>query len=221
VKRLPIASMSEAYETIGGLSQTSKMPGRSLGLPAQRCKVGSRLRGIAGSTCSDCYACKGQYQFPVVKNAQERRYQALKSIRRWTEGMCFLLTHNAWKEREVFRWHDSGDVANLSHLRAICEVADRTPHVRHWLPTREVGYVNSLLDVRDVPSNLTIRISAPMIGQTLRLSPRWIQAGIVTSSVDSSSADSHACNAPKQNGECRSCRACWSRNVADVTYKVH
>ena len=29
------------------------------------------------------------------------------------------------------------------------------------------------------------------------------------------------CPAPKQNGECGSCRACWSREVKQVSYKEH
>ena len=43
------------------------------------------------------------------------------------------------KERKVkyFRWHDSGDVQDLDHLRRIYEVCKLTPDVQHWMPTRE------------------------------------------------------------------------------------
>ena len=31
----------------------------------------------------------------------------------------------------------------------------------------------------------------------------------------------YECPAPKQNGECGSCRACWSRSIKQVSYKEH
>jgi hypothetical protein len=48
--------VSEARENVGGLSNPSKMPSKSYGLPAQACKVGGQLRAVKGSTCENCYA---------------------------------------------------------------------------------------------------------------------------------------------------------------------
>jgi hypothetical protein len=84
--------VSEARENVGGLSNPSKMPSKSYGLPAQACKVGGQLRAVKGSTCENCYAYdRGMYGFPVVKKAQARR---LATITRedWTP---------AWREQST------------------------------------------------------------------------------------------------------------------------
>ena len=53
----------------GGLSAPSKMPCHSFSISAKRCKVGSKLRKVVGSTCNKCYALKGRYVFPNVERA--------------------------------------------------------------------------------------------------------------------------------------------------------
>jgi hypothetical protein len=55
--------VSEARENVGRLSNPSKMPSKSYGLPAQACKVGGKLRAskgrlarIATLTTAECMA---------------------------------------------------------------------------------------------------------------------------------------------------------------------
>lgn len=59
--------------SVGGLSNTSKMPCYSWGLPVQACTTGAKLINNPNSACFHCYANKGMYRFPVVKTANERR----------------------------------------------------------------------------------------------------------------------------------------------------
>ena len=54
-------TIKEAEEYIGGLSKPSKMPCPTYGISARKCKTGTKLRTIPGSTCADCYAMKGFY----------------------------------------------------------------------------------------------------------------------------------------------------------------
>lgn len=42
-----------AEQITGGLSKPGKMPCPAWGLPAKRCRVGSRLASIAGTVCHD------------------------------------------------------------------------------------------------------------------------------------------------------------------------
>jgi len=69
----------EAIKITGGLSKPSKMPGPAFNLPAQACITGSKLVKIPGSVCSGCYALKGRYRFPNVKEALTRRLEGLTS----------------------------------------------------------------------------------------------------------------------------------------------
>jgi hypothetical protein len=125
---------NEALKIIGGsLSKPSKMPGWSIGLPAKECKTGGKLQKVPGSVCYDCYALKGCYVFKVVQDAQYRRLAAIKSPD-WVQAMAHLINS---KKPDVFRWHDSGDVQDLEHLKKIYKVCQLTPGKRHWMPTRE------------------------------------------------------------------------------------
>mgnify|MGYP003148238665 CR=1 FL=1 len=197
---------SEALKIIGGsLSRPSKMPGWSIGLPAKECKTGSKLRKVKDSVCYNCYALKGCYVFPDVQAAQYRRLEATKSPL-WTGAMVHLI--NSKKSKE-FRWHDSGDVQGEDHLMKIFAVCRLTPSVKHWLPTRE-AWVKHFLPMG--PDNLVIRFSMPMVDQPA--AGGWDN----TSTVVTSGA---TCPAAKQNNECKDCRACWNKDIKNISYGKH
>ena len=203
--------------TGGGLGKPSKMPGTSYGIPATACKVGSKLAAVPGSVCHGCYAMKGNYLFRDVKKSQANRLESIANPL-WTAGMVALL-ERARGNRDVHwhRWHDSGDIQSLEHLTKICAVAALTPHVRHWLPTREHAIVAAYVARGGtVPDNLCIRISATMVdGPATKAWP-------TTSGVHhKQAAQGKACPAPEQGNKCGDCRACWDVTVAHVSYHKH
>ena len=154
----------EATAITGGLSKPNKMPGPSINLPASQCITGRKLVKVPGSTCSGCYALKGRYRFQNVKDAMARRLAKLHDPR-WIEAMVTLVTG-----QPVFRWHDSGDVQSVQHLKNIFEVCKRTAGTLHWLPTREARFL-SLMDPAVVPKNLKIVLSDHMNEQATP--PSW------------------------------------------------
>ena len=230
-----------ALQIIGGsISLPSKMPGTAFDLPATACRAGSKLVNVPGTACSGCYALKGTYTRANVAKAHRRRLAALQD-RQWVEAMVLVLKkfHSGpilvdlgalgvrlqkaggdryfMNEPGWHRWHSSGDLQSVDHLRKICEVAERTPKIRHWLPTQELGMVKQYLAYGGVvPKNLVVRVSSIMVDdQHLRAWPQ-------TSSVITSSRPfGHLCPAPEQDHKCGSCRACWSRSVAHVCYRKH
>ena len=195
----------QAREITGGLSKPSKMPGPAHNLPAWNCITGLKLQAVKNSVCAGCYAMKGRYRFRNVKEALDRRLQALTDPR-WVEAMVTLITGQAW-----FRWHDSGDIQSPEHLKNIFEVCNRTPETRHWMPTREVKFLK-LMDPDVVPKNLIIRISSHMIDQGPVKHWPWTST-VVTSGK--------TCPAAEQGNECKDCRACWDRSVKNVAYGKH
>ena len=195
----------EASAIVGGLSTPGKMPCYSINLPATECKTGAKLARVPGTTCHGCYALKGRYRFKNVKEAMARRLRAL-SHGSWTKAMTALITGHKY-----FRWHDSGDLQGVQHLKNIFEVCKNTPDTSHWLPTREHGLL-ALMDPAVVPKNLIIRISATKVDGR---APGWWPW---TSTV---STEMKTCPAPDQGGKCKSCRACWSRDISNVTYAKH
>ena len=95
---------------VGMISKPKKMPGDSFNISAFGCVTGQKLAKIEGSVCYDCYALKGCYVFKVVQDAQYRRLAAIKRPD-WVDAMAHLINS---KKPDEFRWHDSGDVQDLS-----------------------------------------------------------------------------------------------------------
>ena len=195
----------EARVITGGLSAPSKMPGPAYNLPAWQCITGVKLQAVSGSVCAGCYAMKGRYRFTNVRQALARRLESLKHPR-WVEAMVTLIKGEPW-----FRWHDSGDLQGVDHIKKIFEVCKLTPETQHWMPTREARFLK-LLDPAVIPSNLIIRMSSHMIDQGPVTFWPW------TSTVSTSTK---TCPAQDQGNQCRDCRACWDRKVSNVTYPKH
>ena len=221
----------EAWTAVGGLSKPSKMPGWAYGIPAAECQTGKKLQDVPGSTCYGCYATKGCYVFPVVQAAQYRRLESIRTAV-WVDAMITLINS---KKSKFFRWHDSGDVQDLEHLKKIYEVCKGTPTVQHWMPTRE-AWVKRYLDQK--PANLLIRFSMPMIDQEAAAS--WPNTSTVTSdhsvnncpafrtdktgTVHTLEAFNVMTKIEKKEldlGHCGSCRRCWNPEVKNVAYGQH
>jgi hypothetical protein len=197
--------IKEAKEITGGLSAPGKMPEGSYNLPASACQTGAKLRKISGTPCYKCYAFKGRYNFSNVKKALARRLASLDHPQ-WVEAMTVLV-----KKIKHFRWHDSGDIQGVAHLKKIYEVCNNTPGTMHWLPTQERQYLP--LEGSTYPDNLVIRLSNSK--NNSKPGNAWTHWSTV---VDKGF---HSCPAQSQGNECGTCRACWSRHVKHVTYPKH
>lgn len=208
-------TLAEARRVTGhkaGLGKPSKMPGYSTAIPAAACRTGAKLAKIPGSVCADCYAMKGNYLYPSVKEGLQRRMEAIANPR-WIDGMVRLISHYTDPNDPYFRVHDSGDLQSKDHLRKWIAIARRVPHVKIWIPSREIRDVKAVQRETEAwPANLTVRLSAPMIGRALGI-------GGPTSSVDAGTG--HRCPAPSQGNSCGDCRACWDPTVENVDYHKH
>ena len=163
-------NMKEKEIAVGGLSNPSKMPWFAYNIPAKACLIGSYLVAVLDSVCSVCYALGGRYMFPVVIAAMERRL-ALIGKPEWADNMVRVLTAKAKKTTKLkryFRWHDSGDLQGLWHLRAIGHIAYETADlISYWIPTKELKQVRDYeKQYGQLPDNLCVRVSAMMVGSS-------------------------------------------------------
>ena len=197
----------EATKITGGLSATGKMPEGSYNLPARACITGAKLREVPGTPCHGCYAFKGRYNFPNVKDALTRRLESITHPQ-WVQAMTVLI-----KRKKHFRWHDSGDLQSVDHLKKIFEVCDLTPNTMHWLPTQERQFLP--LPGSKIPKNLIIRLSNAK--NDTKPGNAWSH----WSTVVTTPRPGHVCPAPDQGNVCGSCRACWSKDVKEVQYRIH
>jgi hypothetical protein len=221
------SAYAEALAVIGGLSGPSKMPWWGWSISAKECITGSKLREVEGSTCSSCYALKGNYVFKNVTEAHARRLKAfddprfvdcfvlvLEQLHKNTRS-TYILDGQETKENR-FRWFDAGDLQSVKMLDAINRIALRTPQIRHWLPTREIGIVRTFLKRGGkLAENLVVRISAPMVGQSFSDLPH----GLPFSTVGVEAEGIHQCVAAQQDNKCKNCSACWTKEV--VNYPLH
>ena len=223
-------TLKSAKEITGGLSLTTKLGCYSISLDAALCNLGQHLAeqsraGLLGelkSVCHDCYATGGNYHYPGVKIAMERRFAGL-SHPLWAAAMVRLIAHYS---PEKFRWHDSGDLVDVAHLQSVVEVARRLPGTRFWLPTREISVVREYRErYGDFPSNLCVRIS----GSFVDMPPQHFVGlkDLPTSTVHSVKGNHPRgkgmieCRAYERGGKCSNCTACFDNRVRNVSYPAH
>ena len=209
-----ITTDKQAKEIMISLGRAGKMPCPTYNTPAKLCNTGSRLRKVKGSTCHGCYAMKGNYLFPMVQKGLQKRFEAFLHPR-FVEAMTFMIKRHS-KKSGYFRWFDSGDVQSVEMALNILEVCERSPEKNHWIPTKEHKIWKNALKKKALPENVVLRFSAYMVNKAP--SNNWQWSSAVT---DNNTIFGVECNAPKQNGKCLDCRACWNKNVKTVTYHKH
>lgn len=220
-KKLIIKALMREFEDewsiVGGLGAASKMPGFTYSTPANACITGAELVKVEGSVCHGCYAMRANYKYPNVVNALSKRVSNLTHPF-WVPSMVKLIFEACSRiEQNYFRFHDSGDLQGVWHLQNIIDIANLTPNINYWLPTREYKMVKDI-NPSDIPKNLSIRLSAHMIDG------KAPDVGLPTSTVSSSytpiTSNSKVCQAYLNNNQCGSCRECW-HHQGDITYRKH
>lgn len=235
-------NLTQAKSIIGSIGYPSKLPGTSYGLSAYDCIVGKELAKIPRSICSTCYALRDRATWTNAQKAYARRLKAITHPF-WIDAMVLVLTHlhrnptlridlgitgqrllargapksarYRYNETGYHRWHDSGDIQSLEHFEKIVEVCRRTPHIQHWIPTRELAILRAFKG--SVPSNCVIRVSASMLN-ALPPATQWCGSAVHTGEPH---PDAYACPARHQGNSCGNCRACWNGNVPLVSYVHH
>lgn len=198
---------------MGLLSQTSKMPGPSIGLPAgttcQLCKV-------------PCYAKKGRYLFHT-EGMMERYRHILDLMSKGSGILAMVLTEEirqATRKKKYFRIHDSGDFFSPEYVKEWILIAKNLPDVRFWAPTKAwqvPEILAELLELAKLP-NVTIRPSSVGMDEE----PPTIKGLDAGSGVkDKSNPNGFVCPSSQQDGKCAECRHCWDERKIPVWYPKH
>jgi hypothetical protein len=166
----------------------------------------------------------------------------------WAKMVSFQIKRICKKLQVNFhRWFDSGDLQSVAMLRAIVLSAEQTPDIKHWLPTREAKIVKDYRkQYGNEPENLCIRVSATMIGDE----PIKGYNNTSTVHRKQGEIFGKECLAYRTNidnrvltqleygefkamtkekkveskidlGHCGSCRACWNKEVTNISYPLH
>jgi hypothetical protein len=198
------------------LSKTSKLDNiMSWSLQAlETCQGSIGADGELVPACAGCYATQGTYNFPGTKKVRFDNKQAWQDDG-WVDEMVAAL-----KKQSYFRWFDSGDMYSIALALKMYTVMVKTPHVKHWLPTRMhkfAKYQQVLAKMQALP-NVMVRPSSDAINGTFT-------AGVHGSTILPEGmpvpAGVKVCTAPTTNGKCSGCRACYSKDVPVVGYIAH
>jgi len=202
-------------ETKIKLSNPSKMPCYSWDLQALDDCIGSKdSEGTLVPACKICYATEGFY---VMPNAIKLRAYNKEDWKRpeFVDEFVYLL-----RDQTFFRWFSSGDIKWWKLAQKILEVMERTPHCKHWLPTRMLkpkfkNHVAIINKMAELP-NVSVRFSSDSIDGSYQ-----DEHGSTIIPYDDNRPGVKICRAYDNGGKCGDCRACWDKNVPTIAYVMH
>ena len=201
---------------------TGKKTG-SWSLPA-----GDSCPGAKGAeVCNGCYAKKGMYRFPVVKNVREHNREDYKKDD-WVDRMVKEVN-----KFDFFRWFDSGDIETPELAKKIRHVVSATQGVKHWIPTRsdKIPAIKKVIDGFIAPHTgignfpgVALRLSADNIGLDKEERP-GVNSYVINNTVKdlfkAKQQGIYVCPVginPKQKS-CDNCTKCYTD--AKVAYVLH
>ena len=197
------------------LSKASKMPCRSWSLQAlDTCPGSKNADGSLVDACSGCYATTGNYRYPNVKAPRLENREDWQRLE-WVDDMVKALGNDRF-----FRWFDSGDMYSIGLAQKILEVMQRTPWVKHWLPTRMHKFpkFSAIIAKMMALPNVMVRPSSDAVDGTFT---SGLHGSTILPDATSAPAGVHVCPAYTQGGKCLTCRACYSKDVAVIGYPAH
>lgn len=238
-----VKTLKQSKEIAGNVQKgNSKILGSTFNLPTQYCNVGSKLKQITGSVCSDCYAVKiekgihGKTVLSSELNNYEKWQNTVKndSYALWINAMTKQIENIArlkQKKNEkgamLHRWFSSGDLQGITMLECIVEIAKKTPTIQHWLPTKEKIVVeNYIRKYGKFPKNLNVRVSDSMIdGKQNKENLNYTRSSVLGRKSNKNDSHLKGYHCPvafnKDRKSCGDCSACWNKDVSYIIYKQH
>ena len=198
------------------ISITSKLDGiRSWSLQAiDTCPGSIASPGTLVDACKGCYATTGNYNYPNVKAPRLHNRDDWQCTD-WCDAMVALLDKDRY-----FRWFDSGDMYTLALAEKMLEVMQRTPWVKHWLPTRMHKFpkFRQVLEAMQALPNVSVRYSSDNVnGEYIE----GLHGSVIVPTADDVTDGMTLCKAYDNAGKCNGCRACYDKGVSVIAYPAH
>ncbi len=198
------------------ISITSKLDGiRSWSLQAiDTCPGSIAAPGELVNACKGCYATTGNYNYPNVKAPRAHNRTDWECLD-WVDAMVHQLDNDRY-----FRWFDSGDMYTLGLAEKMLEVMQRTPWVKHWLPTRMHKFpkFRAVLEAMQALPNVMVRFSSDSIDGTYI---DGLHGSVIVPVANEATEAMTLCRAYENNGKCNGCRACYDKAVNVIAYPAH
>lgn len=198
------------------ISVTSKLDGiKSWSLQAlDTCPASKNTDGSLVDACKGCYATTGNYNYPNVKAPRAHNKEDWQRLE-WVDDMV-----QALQDSRYFRWFDSGDMYAIGLAEKILEVMQRTPWVKHWMPTRMHKFpkFRGVLTEMQALDNVSVRFSSDSVtGHFIA----GLHGSVIIPTIDDATQEMTICKAYENAGKCSGCRACWNKEVSVIAYPAH
>lgn len=118
----------------------------NFGIPAFKEASGRITCPMAEKCAKGCYASKGFFRMPNVKNSYQTRYELTK-LESFADIMAIEIKR---KKAKRIRIHDSGDFYSTEYLKKWCDIANRFPLTKFYFYTKSVSMIKSHV----LPSNM-------------------------------------------------------------------
>ena len=158
-----------------------------------------------------CYACKGNWLFPNVKNSLQHNLEAYKS-----NPTLFFESVAAQTALVRFcRWHSSGDIVDMQYFEGMCKVARKNKETHYLCFTKKYEIINEFLSKgKRIPKNLSIVFSA--WSNWIPENPYDLPMTYVYGKEFNNELipkDAIPCG-----GKCETCQACWTLKKGQHVY---
>ena len=192
------AKVSNTNSKLGGQIYSINLP------PVVTCR--------ADAPCfKGCYACKGNWLFPNVKNSLQHNLEAYKS-----NPTLFFDSVAAQTALVRFcRWHSSGDIVDMQYFEGMCKVARKNKDTHYLCFTKKYEIINEFLSKgKKIPKNLSIVFSA--WNNWIPENPYELPMTYVYGKEFNNELipkDAIPCG-----GKCENCQACWTLKKGQHVY---
>ena len=158
-----------------------------------------------------CYACKGNWLFPNVKNSLSQNLEAYKN-----NPTLFFESVAAQTALVRFcRWHSSGDIVDMRYFEGMCKVARKNKDTHYLCFTKKHEIINEFLSKgKRIPKNLSIVFSA--WSSWIPENPYDLPMTYVYGKEFNNELipkDAIPCG-----GKCETCQACWTLKKGQHVY---
>ena len=198
------------------LSQVSKLDNiASWSLEAgTTCPASHDANGQLVDACKGCYAKQGNYRFSNVK--KPRLFNQLDWVRDdWVDDMVKTLDSSRY-----FRWFDSGDMYSIKLAEKIYQVMQRTPWVKHWIPTRMQKFAKfqDVISRMEALPNVKVRFSSDSVSGEFT---SGVHGSVIVPTDENLPSGVSLCEAYRNDGKCNGCRKCWDKDIPVIAYVAH
>ena len=192
------AKVSNTNSKLGGQIYSINLP------PVVTCR--------ADAPCfKGCYACKGNWLFPNVKNSLQQNLEAYRN----NPTLFFESVATQTALVRFCRWHSSGDIVDMQYFEGMCKVARKNKETHYLCFTKKYEIINEFLSKgKRIPKNLSIVFSA--WSNWIPENPYDLPMTYVYGKEFNNELipkDAIPCG-----GKCETCQACWTLKKGQHVY---